>query len=29
LFNQGKTYDAVAAESAWRVSEDFLKRHLQ
>jgi dienelactone hydrolase len=29
LFNQGKTYDAVAAESAWRLSEDFLKRNLQ
>jgi carboxymethylenebutenolidase len=29
LFNQGKTYDAVAAESAWRLSEDFLKRQLQ
>jgi len=29
LFNQGKTYDAVAAESSWRLSEDFLKRHLQ
>jgi carboxymethylenebutenolidase len=29
LFNQGKTYDAVAAESAWRLSEDFLKRSLQ
>lgn len=28
LFNQGKTYDAAAAESAWRVSEDFLKRYL-
>jgi carboxymethylenebutenolidase len=28
LFNQGKTYDAVAAESAWRLSEDFLKRYL-
>jgi len=29
LFNEGKTYDAVAAESAWRLSEDFLKRSLQ
>jgi carboxymethylenebutenolidase len=29
LFNQGKTYDAVAAESAWRLSEDFLKRNLR
>jgi carboxymethylenebutenolidase len=28
LFNQGKTHDAVAAESAWRLSEDFLKRYL-
>jgi len=28
LFNQGKTYDAVVAESAWRVSEDFLQRYL-
>jgi len=28
LFNQGKTYDAGAAESAWRLSEDFLKRYL-
>ena len=28
LFNQGKTYDAAAAESAWRLSEDFLKRNL-
>lgn len=28
LFNQGRTYDAVAAESAWRLSEDFLKRNL-
>lgn len=29
LFNEGRTYDAVAAESAWRLSEDFLKRSLQ
>lgn len=29
LFNQGKTYDPVAAEAAWRLSEDFLKRRLQ
>ena len=28
LFNQGKTYDPVAAEVAWRLSEDFLKRRL-
>jgi carboxymethylenebutenolidase len=28
LFNEGRTYDAVAAESAWRLSEDFLKRSL-
>ena len=26
LFNQGKTYDAVATETAWRLTEDFLKR---
>lgn len=29
LFNRGKTYDPVAAEVAWRLSEDFLKRRLQ
>lgn len=29
LFNQGKTYDPVAAEAAWRLSEDFLQRRLQ
>jgi carboxymethylenebutenolidase len=29
LFNQGRTYDAAAAESAWRVSEDFLDRNLR
>ena len=28
LFNQGKTYDPVAAETAWRLTEDFLKRRL-
>ena len=29
LFNAGRTYDAGAAEAAWRVSEDFLKRRLR
>jgi carboxymethylenebutenolidase len=29
LFNQGRTYDRVAADVAWRVSEDFLKRRLE
>lgn len=29
LFNQGKTYDAVAAELAWRLSENFLERRLR
>jgi carboxymethylenebutenolidase len=29
LFNQGKTYDPIAAETAWRLSEDFLRRRLQ
>jgi carboxymethylenebutenolidase len=29
LFNQGRTYDPVAAEVAWRLSEDFLKRRLR
>jgi carboxymethylenebutenolidase len=29
LFNQGKTYDPVAADVAWRLSENFLKRRLQ
>lgn len=29
LFNQGKTYDPIAAELAWRLSEDFLKRRLR
>jgi carboxymethylenebutenolidase len=29
LFNAGRTYDAAAAESAWRVSEDFLRRSLR
>jgi carboxymethylenebutenolidase len=28
LFNQGRTYDPVAAEAAWRLTEDFLKRRL-
>jgi carboxymethylenebutenolidase len=28
LFNAGKTYDPVAADVAWRLSEDFLKRRL-
>jgi len=28
LFNQGKTYDPVAAETAWRITEDFLTRRL-
>jgi carboxymethylenebutenolidase len=28
LFNAGRTYDPVAAEVAWRLSEDFLKRRL-
>jgi carboxymethylenebutenolidase len=28
LFNAGKTYDPVAAEVAWRLSEDFLERRL-
>jgi len=28
LFNQGKTYDPIAADVAWRLSEDFLKRRL-
>lgn len=28
LFNQGKTYDPVAAETAWRITEDFLRRRL-
>ncbi|HEY2783232.1 MAG TPA: dienelactone hydrolase family protein [Steroidobacteraceae bacterium] len=28
LFNQGKTYDPVAAESSWRLTEDFLERRL-
>ena len=26
LFNAGRTYDAAARESAWRVTEDFLSR---
>jgi carboxymethylenebutenolidase len=29
LFNQGKTYDPIAAETAWRLSENFLSRRLQ
>ena len=29
LFNQGRTYDGAAADVAWRVSEDFLKRRLR
>ena len=29
LFNAGKTYDPVAADVAWRLSEDFLKRRLR
>jgi len=29
LFNQGKTYDPIAAETSWRLSEDFLRRRLQ
>jgi len=29
LFNEGRTFDPVAAETAWRLSEDFLKRRLQ
>ena len=28
LFNAGRTYDPVAADVAWRMSEDFLKRRL-
>jgi carboxymethylenebutenolidase len=28
LFNAGKTYDAVAADVAWRLSQDFLARRL-
>jgi carboxymethylenebutenolidase len=28
LFNAGRTYDPVAADVAWRLSEDFLKRRL-
>jgi carboxymethylenebutenolidase len=29
LFNEGKTYDAVATETAWRLTEDFLSRRLR
>jgi carboxymethylenebutenolidase len=28
LFNAGRTYDPVAAQAAWRLSQDFLKRRL-
>jgi carboxymethylenebutenolidase len=28
LFNAGRTYDPVAAEVAWQLSEDLLKRRL-
>lgn len=28
LFNAGRTYDPVAAEAAWRLSQDFLQRRL-
>ena len=29
LFNQGKTYDPVAAQVAWLLTEDFLRRRLR
>jgi dienelactone hydrolase len=29
LFNEGRTYDPMAAEVAWRLSEDFLRRRLR
>jgi carboxymethylenebutenolidase len=29
LFNQGKTYDPIASETAWRLSEDFLRRRMK
>jgi len=29
LFNEGKTYDPVAARVAWQLSEDFLERRLR
>jgi carboxymethylenebutenolidase len=29
LFNEGKTYDPIAAQLAWRLSEDFLRRRLR
>jgi len=29
LFNQGATYDPVAAEAAWHLTDDFLKRRLR
>jgi carboxymethylenebutenolidase len=28
LFNAGRTYDPVAAQAAWRLSQDFLQRRL-
>jgi len=28
LFNEGRTYDPVAAQTAWRLTEDFLRRRL-
>ena len=28
LFNEGRTYDPVAAGAAWRLTEDFLRRRL-
>jgi carboxymethylenebutenolidase len=28
LFNAGRTYDPAAADVAWRLSQDFLKRRL-
>jgi len=28
LFNQGRTYDPIAAQTAWRLTEDFLRRRL-
>ena len=29
LFNAGRTYDAAARESAWRITEDFLSRSIK
>jgi carboxymethylenebutenolidase len=29
LFNEGRTYDPVAAETAWKITEDFLSRRLR